>query len=198
MFSISYPTKKFFGKFVYRISLSVQGQSPNRWITKKDNCYDPDIKTWIANHMANLEHKVRYRYNHSTKCYLAMIYLSDSQAKDQLISQFSKHIEEVCQPLNQDHEHNLEPKNMIEVRKTLIYKKYKYVTYFKYDRSRKIRQWLQQEFKEQLENNQAKLIGSSVWNTMYFANLEDMVMVKMMCPESIHMIKTVMLFSEQV
>jgi hypothetical protein len=198
MLKIAYTSRKFFGKFAYRLTIAAKGN--NVWWRghERGEMLNPNVNKWIKTHMPDANCKVCVRYQSSTDSetnYHTMVYLSDEKSNNKLLTEFASHTIEVCQPLNKEHEQNLEIKNTIEVRKTLIYKKYSHVIYFKYDRSGDLGKWIKKELKSDLKNGTIKWSGNASWNTLYFQSTEDMTMIKLMWSENIDRMKTVVLLN---
>ena len=188
---IEYTKKYFFQKYAYKLSLLVKGKTKN-WYSKPRELRI--IPTWIKNNLTDTDYKVRNRFQsfEDDLCvYHQLIYCKDAATKDRLLATFGKQVVEICQPLDDNHKDNLEVKNIIEVRKTLIYKKYRYAVYFKYDRSHTIYPWLQQYFDSQKDT--ALVAGCNWWPKVYLTEDHEIMSIRLTWQDQIDYIKTVRL-----
>lgn len=190
---INYVSKKFYGQYVYKLVLNIVASK----ITSRYFGPAPELLAlphWLANNN-HTDHKIRNRFqssNGSSAVYNQIVYVSDSDLKDALIKQFAGNITEVWQPLNKEHEQALEVRNVFEPRQDLLFKKYKYAVYFKYNRRGQVFEWLNDLFGS---NENAKLTGSSYWPRLYLSDDCDITMIKLSWPDSVSYIKTVLLIN---
>jgi hypothetical protein len=114
--------------------------------------------------------------------------------KNKLILEFGTRILEITQPLNLDHEKSLDVRNLVVVRKNLLFNKYKYSVYFKYDPTHETWDWLKNFFQDETDY---KLVPSSnditsypVWPRIYLTDDTHLMSLKLMWQERIDYIKT--------
>lgn len=197
MIKTNYSSKLFFGKYTTKITVSTVVASKKRysWGYPKPSevfvlhnwCKDNFGDTYIIkDHYIQTNHGLAYHQ---------MVYTSNSQDKDKLILQFGTRILEITQPLNQDHEKSLDVRNLVVVRKNLLYNKYKYSVYFKYDPTHETWNWLKAFFQDETDFKlvpEANDTGSyPVWPRVYLVDDNHLMSLKLMWQERIDYIKTV-------
>lgn len=197
MIKTNYSSKLFFGKYSTKITVSTIVASKKRYTYGypkpaevfvlhnwcKDNFQDAFI---IKDHFIKTNNGLEYHQ---------MVYTSNAQDKNALIGQFSSQVLEITQPLNSDHEKSLEVRNLVIVRKNLLFNKYKYSVYFKYDPTHETWNWLKTFFKDEegykLVPAANDLTAYPVWPRVYLVDDTHLVTLKLMWQERIDYIKTV-------
>jgi hypothetical protein len=152
------------------------------------------VQDWCEAHAAD-QFKISRRYQGGTKKYSEWhqnVYLSSVDHKDALIKHAGASVHEVWQPLDADHLHSLDVRNVIEVRDQLIYRKYAHVIYFKYDRDGELWMWLEAML---AESEVSVLKGDRCWPKVYSMDLDDVRMIQLSYPERIDYIKHVKLLT---
>jgi hypothetical protein len=191
---IQYTAKLFHKKFAYKVVLSCQ-TSGSRWFWPSKDTLAPDFQTvtdWCELHAPNA-HKIQRRYQGGTDQHSEWhqnVYLQTDKQKDALVKAQGAAVQEIWQPLDADHLQSLDVRNIVEVRKRLIYGKYAHVIYFKYDRDQKIRAWLTAI----LEGSTTSVLkGQRFWCIVYSTDQDDVRMIQLSYPERIDYIKHVKL-----
>lgn len=129
-----------------------------------------------------------YDFDNQLAVWSVCVYFSDPNIKDTLLKQYGPLIHEITQPLNADHEANLTVKNVLQVRKQLIYKKYRHVIYFKYDSKGEIHKWLGTNYKNTPE---VMITGTPKWCKVYTVEDSEMIHIQMCWADRIQYTKTV-------
>lgn len=185
---IEYTKKLFFKRFVYKLTLEVKGYT-RVWHHAPGEVYE--VKNWIDDNITDTDLKFvkRWqRWDDNLAVYHGCVYCKDPSILNQLLAQFGSMVLELCQPLDHEHQDNLEVRNIIEVRKDLIYKKYQYAVYFKYDRKNEILPWLQSYFEN---NDTVRVSGNTWWPKLYLCDNNEIMAVRLTWQERIDYIKTV-------
>ena len=190
-----YTSKLFFGKYNTRIVIKTEGERLIRWVKPSEVI---EVQTWCQTNLPNNSWKIRdyqkncRNYTIGEVTYYQNLYITDVAQTDQVLKKFGNSVIEVTQPLDQDHKNNLEIRNLLVVRSSLIYKKYQHVVYFKYDRTQELNNWLQTYFVDEPES---KLISHPYWPRLYLVDQTHLTTVKLMWQEKIDYIKTVQLLN---
>lgn len=194
---IQYTHKLFYRTYAYKVVLTCQ-TSGNRWFHHKQDVLPPEfqiITDWCEQHVCG-QYKIQRRYQGGSKRHSdwhQMVYLQSDLHKDALVKAHGAQVLEVWQPLDADHLQQLDVRNVIKVRKTLIYNKYAHVIYFKYDRLKKMHEWLE----HLLEGSQTSVLkGDLWWPRVYSSDLDDIHMIQLSYPEQIDYIKHVKLLPD--
>lgn len=192
---IEYTQKLYFGKFYYKISVEVSGESTSWWSPPKEIT---PVLTWCAVNLNSLDYKLtKFRQHHDPgqrqAVWHACIYCASADLRDQVLKQFGAQVVYVCQPLDDAHRMNLSVKNIISVRKDLIYKKFSHVIYFKYERTGKLYKWLKDYFRD---NPKVRVAGSLWWCKVYMQDDVDVMSIQLSWPDHIDYLKTVRLIQE--
>ena len=193
---INYTSKKFFKKYVYKLVFEVNATRPfSRYfgIAAELN----SIPRWIEQNLANLDCKITNRYqsgNGNDVKYHQVVYLNDDTAKHCLQQQFAVCLIDVWQPLDQSHASELEIRNLLTVRNSLLFNKYKMAVYFKYDRRGEVYTWLRDYF---ASSNTAKVSGDSRWPRLYLNDDGEIAVIKLSWPDSIDYVKRVILINNK-
>lgn len=192
--NVNYTTKLFYKKYAYKVVLSCQTMG-RRWAWRDSSVFPQEfqvVKDWCAQHAPDA-HKIQRRYQGGSTQHSDWhqnVYLQTATQKDHLIRSQGAAVQEVWQPLDADHLQNLDVRNVIQVRKTLIYHKYAHVVYFKYDRDGMIRPWLASV----LEGSTTSVLkGQRFWPIVYSMDLDDVNMIQLTYPERIDYIRHVKL-----
>jgi len=190
---IEYTRKLFFRKYSYKLTFLIQGKS-SVWYKAPSEIRK--IPKWVETHLPDTDVKIIKRYqgwDDNKVRFHQSVYCKDQDTKDKLLAQFGLHILEICQPLDNNHKDNLEVKNVIEVRKNLIFKKYRYAVYFKYDKKNEIFDWLGNYFQGHAT---AKVSGNKWWPKLYLTDETEIMSVRLSWQECIDYIKTVRCLDE--
>lgn len=205
---VLYTSRLFFEKYSIKIIVRTECYS----IKNKFFKWDPikfekqlkdsalySTKKWLDSTIGSENYKVRDYYiencrpNSSTNSgtiWNQMIYVNSDHEKDAIIKHFGDRVIEVTQPFNKDHKDKLEIRNVIVVRSNLLYNKYQYVVYFKYDRNKEIINWLRAFFADE----SGYLLNLSEFSPrIYLHDNSHLTTIKLMWQEKINHIKTVQL-----
>lgn len=192
---IEYTQKLYFGKFYYKVTLEVAGDSANWWSPPREI---KPVLSWCVSNLPAPDHKLtRRRQHHDPKQRHAVwhvcVYLNRSDLMDLILKDLGVQVIHVCKPLDDAHRVNLSVKNVISVRKDLIYKKFSHVIYFKYERTGALHKWLKDYFKD---NPKARVSGSLWWCKVYMQDDVDVMSLQLSWPDHIDYMKTVRLITE--
>jgi hypothetical protein len=197
MIKTNYSSKLFFGKYSTKITVSTVVPSKKRYnygypkppevFVIHDWCKDNFEESYlIKDHFIKTTNDLQYHQ---------MVYTSSLVDKNKLILEFGTRILEITHPLNLDHEKSLDVRNLVVVRKNLLFNKYKYSVYFKYDPTHETWDWLKNFFQDETDY---KLVPSSnditsypVWPRIYLTDDTHLMSLKLMWQERIDYIKTV-------
>lgn len=191
---LEYTSKLFFSKYDHKITLQVKGIAKN-WYSVPQSVQH--VQEWCRQHVPEHEHKVRCREkewdpNQNHKTYHVHIYYSDEKVQQQILNQFGARVIAMCTPLDQQHVNDLSVKNIIQVRKQLLYKKYSHVIYFKYQKDSNLKKWLQ----DYLTDTDAKITKNYQFPTVYLTNTDHMSMLQITWADQIDHVKVVRLLPE--
>lgn len=187
--NISYTSKLFYGKYAYKITAKFDVDTSTCVDRMHHDHTLAQSKLWCQTHVGNT--KLVRQFFHATRLYDGwnlIIYASSSTDRDTIISHFGAAVTDVCQPFDKEHEQCLEVKNLTEVKDRLLYGKYKYVIYFRYDRHRQITA----KMRSLLANSKTSKVTGSSWCKVYSITEDDVIMIKLMWPETIDFVKRVM------
>jgi hypothetical protein len=191
---IRYTHKLFFKKYAYKVVLNCQ-TSGNRWCWRNQDTLPQEFQSlqdWCEQHAPGA-YKIQRRYQGGTKRHSdwhQLVYLQSERMKDALVKDQSLAVQEVWQPLDADHFHQLDVRNVIEVRHQLIYRKYAHVIYFKYDRHGQLHEWLKALL---ADSTTSELKGDAWWCKVYSNDLDDVRMIQLSYGEQIDYVKHVKL-----
>lgn len=192
---INYTSKLFFKKYAYKVVLNCQTTGRKwSWRSHKMPQEFQAVQDWCEAHAAG-QFKIQRRYQGRSKKYSDWhqnVYLSSADHKDALIKHQGASVHEVWQPLDSDHLQSLDVRNVIEVRKSLIYRKYSHAIYFKYDKDSQTRPWLVTLLEQ---STTSVLKGQRRWPIVYSTDLDDVRMIQLSYPERIDYIKHVKLLT---
>lgn len=193
---IHYTHKLFYKKYAYKVVLSCQTQG-RRWSWRNAHKVPQEfqcVQDWCDVHAAGA-FKIQRRYqggNNKHSDWHQNVYVATADVKDALILNQGAAVHEVWQPLDADHLHSLDVRNVIEVRDSLIYRKYAHVIYFKYDRQCQLWTWLNSLV---TDSQTSVLKGNAFWPKIYSSDLDDVRMIQLSYPERIDYIKHVKLIT---
>ena len=196
--NIEYTSKLYFEKYCIRVVIKTDTSRKHRYTydwTKPDEL--KVLSDWCD---ANLEagtYKIKDRYigqspNAGTSFH-QMVYLSSTDQKEKIVREFGGQISELTQPYNEDHREQLTIRNLIIVRRNLIYKKYQHAVYFKYDPRGEVWKWLQSYAKDEPD---LKVDTISYWPRVYMVDDTHLAAFKLMWQEKIDYIKTIQLLQD--
>lgn len=192
---INYTSKLFYKKYAYKILVETITKPTARW--NKHHSKDLlQINTWCESHICENNFKIQHRYQKDIKkdtLWHQLIYVKDSHSKDLVLKKFGPRVQQIWQPLDSTHEQSLDIVNLVEVRKDLLYKTYRYAIYFKYDRQCTIFNWLEDYYKG---NSHARVSGCHKWPRLYLLDPTELTTIRLTWGEDIQYIKTVRLISE--
>lgn len=191
---IHYVSKLFYCKYAYKVVLTTH-TTGNRWWKDKVPDQFEKLDSWCVKH-AHGSHKVQRRYQghtHQDHHWHQIVYLSSADHVHALLKDHVQDVLEVWKPLDQSHLESLEVKNIVEIRTKLLYQKYRYAVYFKYDKTRKIYDWLKTNL---ADSTTSKLSGSHWWPKVYSMDDLDVTMIRLSYPDAIDYIKTVRLVTD--
>lgn len=203
---VFYTSKLFFEKYSIKIIVRTESSSiKNRFFKWDPIKFQKQLssselystKTWLDSTIGSENYKIRDYYvgfldsdRRNGTVWNQMIYVNSDHEKDSIIKYFGDRVIEVTQPLNKDHKDKLEIRNVISVRPNLIYNKYQYVVYFKYDRNKEVVNWLQTFF----EDETGYLLNLNEYSPkIYLCDDNHLTTIKLMWQEKIDHIKTIQL-----
>ena len=193
---IHYVSKLFYKKYAYKVVLNCQ-TTGLKWSWRNSQKVPQEfqsVQDWCDAH-ADGQFKIQRRYQGGTQKHSDWhqnVYLSSADHKDALIKHQGASVHEVWQPLDSDHFQSLDIHNVIEVRNTLIYRKYSHVIYFKYNKDSQLWNWLE----SLMEGSEVSVLkGDRWWPKVYSMDLDDVRMIQLSYPERIHYIKHVKLLT---
>lgn len=121
-----------------------------------------------------------------------MIYLKTEDQLSTLMQTFGASIVEITKPYDQSHQEQLSVRNVVVVRDQLLYKKYQYVVYFKYDPKKEVWKWLTAYSKGESD---MKIDRMGSWPRVYLVDDLHLTSIKLMWPEQIDYMKTIRLLT---
>ncbi len=204
LITTSYTTKLFFGKYNIKIvvSTNVNAKKTQAWRWPKPKELHV-LHNWCKEHFSSSDYVIKDHWAtvEDNICFHQMCYLSDPSDKEKLLKEFGPTVIEITQPLDEEHNSQLEVRNITVVRDTLLYNLYKYCVYFKYDPTQETWRWLVGFLKDEPG---VKLMPSAeanhrypVWPRVYLEDDTHLVTLKLMWQEKIDYIKSVHLISAQ-
>lgn len=193
---INYTVKLFYKKYAYKILLETVTRPVARWnkSSSKDLMY---INEWCGLYISEHDFRIQHRWQKQIKLetlWHQVIYVKDIKSKDLILQKFGSRVKEIWQPFDQSHEDSLDIKNLVEVRKDLLYKKYRYAVYFKYDRQQMIYPWLENYYKN---NSLARVSGDLRWPRLYLTEQDEITTIRLTWGDCIQYIKTIRLITEK-
>lgn len=191
---VHYISKLLYQKYTHKITF--QEVSKKRW--KGQSGFDlSTIPNWCATQFPHADFKCSNRYQHNPQrdkyVFHVMMYLTDPVVVDALIKQFPGQVVDVWKPLDDDHVEDLAVKNVVEVRNSLYYKKYRFSLVFNFNRARDLYPALEDYFRD---NEGARVSGSPLWPRLYLTDKDDLTVIKLMWGDRINYIKSVRLMDE--
>ena len=213
MIKVLYTRKLFFEKYSIKIIIRTESSIENRffkWDLSRQNYPKnelDDTKIWLDDNIGSLNYKMRdYYVSRKTKDFFLsgdipdssnvgtiwdqMIYVNDDHQKDLIIGYFGDRVIEITQPFDKEHKDKLEVRNVTVVRSTLLYNKYQYVVYFKYDREKEVKKWLKTFFEDETGH---LLYLNDYSPRVYLRDDNHLTTIKLMWQDKIDHIKTVQL-----
>lgn len=191
---IEYTSKKFYSQFIYKISLSINTtQQSSRYFGLAPEL--AALPSWLQKSYPKVEYKINNRFqtsDGSRTTYHQLLYISDGAVKDAVCKTFGAQLVGVTQPLNQSHADELEIRNVVCVRDTLLFKQFKYCVYFKYDRKARLYPWLLDYY---ANNESAKVSGDRWWPRVYLHDDTEIAAIKLTWPDAINYVKRVLLIN---
>lgn len=154
------------------------------------------LPTWCCDNLSDQDYKIQNRYQRKGKhdcVYHQLVYVRDAQAKDQLLSNFGHSVLNVSQPLDPAHALSLEIRNVAEIRDNLLFKKFRYAVYFKYNRTPDLFNWLTDYFKD---STTTKVGSNRNWVRLYLEHDEELTMIKLTWSDKIDYVKSIRLVSD--
>lgn len=197
MIKTSYTTKLFFGKYNSRVIVVTRLSKKNhRWRSPKPRELQA-LHTWCRDNLSEDGHIIKDHFclfNEDT-AYQQMVYLSNPADRDLLLAHYGSQISEVTQPLDDSHKQQLEVRNLVVVRESLLYNRFKHCVYFKYDPTLETWRWLKTFFQDE---ESSKLMPDPkhdasypVWPRVYLEDDTHLTTLKLMWQERIDYVKTV-------
>jgi len=176
-------TRTWYGKYAFKALLAEKSHGP--------------VRDWLKNR--GCQHVIR-RYRH--RC--VMIFLENQDDMDQLVMKFAPSLKEQYRPVSATVEDFIKTNTHVEIRKQLLYKKFRHKVYFKYE-------WLSRGTPSMEEFVQKHLHGRNDYTynvdwfmlnqsyqpAVYLAHDSDLMMLKMCVePHNIVKITTIKLQTE--
>lgn len=210
-------TKLFHKKYPYKVAISKMSKSPIKidnvgWSI--DNCKD-----WFSNSKITdfrLYNKIRVLYNgalyisgrfskkeiNRSKLFLtASIFLKTKSDFNAFIKKYEADIDSVTVPINNNHISVLESDRSIVVRKTLLYKKYRYVVKFKFKyRHGVTNDVINVTIADWIEENFLTVNTDCKWDNygrnLYFNGEDNLMLIKLSQGDEIKTITEIRTFDE--
>ena len=197
MIKTSYTTKLFFGKYNSRVIVVTRlNRKIYRWKSPKPRELLA-LHAWCRDHLSDEGYIIKDHFCvlNDDVTYQQMVYLSSPADRDLLLAHYGGQVSEVTQPLDDLHKQQLEVRNLVVVRNTLLYNRYRHSVYFKYDSTMETWRWLQTFFKDE---EGCKLMPDPkhdpdypVWPRVYLEDDTHLTTLKLMWQERIDYVKTV-------
>lgn len=195
---INYTSKLYYKKYPFKITLLIRIQSLFKKTVWDKTTY-PELAalpTWCNDNLSEHDHKIQNRYQRKDKndsLYHQLIYVKDTATKDKVLANFGHSVLCVNQPLDNSHADSLEVRNITEVRENLLFKKFRYAVYFRYDRTQELFNWLVDYFKDTAT---VKVSGDYGWPRLYMEDDTELTMIKLTWQDKIDYIKSVRLITD--
>jgi hypothetical protein len=198
---INYTTKLYFDKFSIRMQVETIGAGSSRWnnnywgYTVNKMLELQELSAWCRENLKKQHYKLIDRYGRkgelpNTIVFNQMLYLFSQDQANAVIAEFGSRVVEITQPKDQFHLEQLEVKNEVVYRNTLLYKKYQHVVYFKYDRYLEVWNWLQDYAADETD---LKIDKGYYCPRVYMENEDHLAVFKLTWGERIDYIKTICL-----
>jgi hypothetical protein len=181
---IHHSSKLFYGKYAYKVVLLTNGM----------DCGLSKLSDWCNSNIADQDYKLVNRH-HDHCDWHQMVYVHNEQVRDNMLTAFGADVVEIWQPLDSDHLKKLSVRNVVQVRSTLIFKKYNHAIYFLYDRLGGIEDWLMEYYQGRTD---VRVSGSRWWPKLYIQgdHLQDEITaIELTWPNCIDYVRTVRLIS---
>lgn len=193
---IAFTQKLFYGKHCYKIVIQLTVPQARYWQIPSEAT---NMVTWCYENLPSGQFVVNKRrgpwdMDNQLATWQICVYFSDPAIKNQILNTHGTLVHELTQPLNEDHKNNLTVKNIVQVRKNLLFKKYKHVIHFKYDRSGDMYKWL---FENYAHHNTVMISGNPRWCKVYLQDDADNLYIQMCWEEKIQFVKTVVCLTPQ-
>ena len=194
MIKIAYTTQLFYSKYNTRVLLSIKSnisprhEYPYNYRKPKESL---DNLKWCKENLNSFKIRDMYMgYRDTEYTWKQIIYINEED-KDKVLSKFDNIIE-VTQPYDKEHKETLDVKQIIVVRKTLIYKKYKHTIYFKYDRHNELIPWIKKYFEDE-DDNTYEIFDYIYSPKINLINDEHLDLIKLTWSNMIRCIRTIRL-----
>lgn len=197
MIKTSYTTKLFFGKYHTRVIVVTKTLNKTRRYGQPKPTEIKDLHHWCSQHFQNNHYVIKDHFCqiHDESCYQQMVYLSDPVDREKLLANYGSRISELTQPLDEQHQDQLEVRNLVVVRNSLLYNRYRHSVYFKYDRTQETYRWLKTFFKDEpgckLMPDPKHDLPYGIWPRVYLEDESHLTTLKLMWQDSIDYVKTV-------
>jgi hypothetical protein len=197
---VFYTSKLFFKKYNTRIIIETKSKhvflldnnvkeviSEKKWCDKNLNDFKLKNFYWgkIINQIDNTVEGTKWHQ---------MIYISGEDQKKKLLKRYKDRVIEITQPYNNDHKESLDVRNITEIRSKLIYDKYQYCVYFKYDNDNSLANWLSAFFKDEDPTTYSLKIKRYT-PTIYLKDEGHLITLKLMWQDKIDYVKTIRLIT---
>lgn len=194
--NINYTSRKFYKKYIYKLVLNASADriSSSYWGTPAALKVLP---RWIEANWPDLDCKITNRYQGTSGNdvkYHQVIYLNDISARDSIMAEFAAKIISVWQPFDQKHADELEIRNVVVPRTSLLFNKYQCAVYFKYDRKAQLHTWLLDYF---ANSDSARVAGDPWWPRVYLNDDAEIAAIKLTWPDTINYVKRVLLINSR-
>lgn len=195
---IQYTSRLFFGNYYIRVVVNTHSARSTRYTfdwTKPDELLLLGDFCKVAFSENDYILKDRYvgpdvdggiRFNQ-------MLYLKTEDQLQKVIKTFGSSIVDITKPYDANHKDQLSIRNIVVVRDKLLYKKYQYAVYFKYDPKKEVWNWLRAYAKDETD---IKIDRISHWPRAYMIDDSHLTSIKLMWSEKIDYIKTVRLLPQ--
>jgi hypothetical protein len=195
----SYTPRLFFGKYNTKITLCtvIANKKPAKWRPHRKPKELQNLRRWCSDNFESSDYIIKDRWvsDVDSTRYNQMCYLSSSVDKQQLLKQFGSTVVEVTQPFDQAHNSQLDVRNITVVRDTLLFSKYQYCVYFKYDPEQHTYRWLRDFLHDEqgvkLVPDPSREYSYAVWPRVYLEDSTHLTTFKLMWQEKIDYVKTV-------
>lgn len=199
MIKTSYTPRLFFGKYNSKVTLLcvIPNKKSAKWRPFRKPKELQNLHHWCKANFTSSDYIIKDHWigNVDAVHYNQMCYLSNNQDMQKLIKQFGANIVEVTQPFDQAHNSQLDVRNIVVVRDTLLFSKYQCCVYFKYDPTQDTYKWLKNFFEDEagvkLVPDPNKDWPYAVWPRVYLENDAHLTTLKLMWQERIDYVKSV-------
>ena len=179
---IHHSSKLFYSKYAYKIVLLTSGMDDG--LSK--------LAHWCDSNIVDQDYKLVNRH-HDHCDWHQMVYVLSASDRDNMLTVFGADVVEIWQPLDTEHLKKLSVRNIVQVRSTLIYKKFNHAIYFLFDRQGQIEDWLISYYEGRSD---VRVSGSRWWPKLYIQGVhlqDELAAIELSWPNCIDYVRSVRL-----